>query len=87
MTRRQRAILLITTTLAWGVPTLLAMWLDAVRFVEPYVDPGMETYARTYEFQYLAFWVRFGWLLLLVFVAIFAVQVGLTRAARTGSTG
>jgi len=82
MSFRLRALVLITTTLAWGVPTSLAMWLDAVRFVEPYVDPNMESYARTYKFQYLAFWFRFGWWLALAFLALLAVQVVLTRAAR-----
>jgi len=80
MPSRPRALVLMTTTLAWGLPTALAMWLDATRFVRPDVDPGLELYARTYKFQYFAFWVRFGWWLLLAFLALLLVQVLLTAA-------
>jgi hypothetical protein len=38
------------------------------------------------RFQYVMFWFRYGWLLALVFVALFALQVRLTRDARAGST-
>jgi len=61
------------------------MWLDAQRILEPAPDPMMDTYARSFQFQYMSFWIRFGWVLLLLLAAVLATQVGMTGVSKPAS--
>jgi hypothetical protein len=72
--------MLVSTLVAWIVPSALAMWLDVERFVHPYLAaPPAADYERDPSFQRLFFVVRFGWFLGLVLVVVLAAQVGLLR--------
>src|SRR5207302_3255984 len=78
--RLPRVAILVSTLVAWIVPSGLAMWLDVERFVHPYLAaPAPGDYEREPSFQRLFFVIRFGWLLGLVLVVVLAVQVGLLR--------
>ena len=62
--RLPRVAILVSTLVAWIVPSGLAMWLDVERFVHPYLAaPAPGDYERDPSFQRLFFVIRFGWLL------------------------
>lgn len=78
-TRRRLSLLAIFTT--WLPVVLLAMWLDARRILDH--PPGWfaADYERDQSFQFLMFWVRYGWAAVLWLVAMLLVQAALLRRA------
>ena len=78
--RLTRIAIIVTTFVAWLVPSAVAMWVDVQRFVHPYVNaPAAGDYERDPGFQSLFFLLRFGWLLVLVLAAVLVVQFGILR--------
>jgi hypothetical protein len=91
---KTRLGVLISTLVAWGAPTALAMWLDVERIVHPHpLHPAHYDYEWDPKFQRVFFWFRFGWMLLVVIAVVMATQAWLLRklvqaaaASRTAST-
>jgi len=86
MSIRQRAVLLITTTLAWVTPTFLAMRCMPSGLWSPSAIQRWKPKARTYKSQYIVFWGGYGSVLVLLFVVLLGLQVRLTRDAAASST-